>query len=31
LLDIAFTIERNSHSDFGGHLQLSLRDWSCSP
>ena len=30
LLEIAFTIERNSHSDFGGHLQLTLRDWSCS-
>jgi len=27
LLDVAFTIERNSHSDFGGHLQLNLRDW----
>jgi single-stranded-DNA-specific exonuclease len=27
LLDVAFTIERNSHRDFGGHLQLNLRDW----
>ncbi len=30
LLDLAFTLERNSHSDFGGHLQLNLRDWSRS-
>jgi single-stranded-DNA-specific exonuclease len=30
LLDVAFTIERNNHSDFGGHLQLNLRDWSRS-
>jgi single-stranded-DNA-specific exonuclease len=27
LLDIAFTVERNNHSDFGAHLQLNLRDW----
>ena len=27
LLDVAFTIERNNHRDFGGHLQLNLRDW----
>ena len=27
LLDIAFTIERNNHSDFGGQLQLILRDF----
>ena len=27
LLDIAFNIERNNHSDFGGHLQLNLRDF----
>ncbi|MGA2963148.1 MAG: single-stranded-DNA-specific exonuclease RecJ [Candidatus Korobacteraceae bacterium] len=29
-LDVAFTIERNNHQDFGGHLQLNLRDWLCS-
>jgi single-stranded-DNA-specific exonuclease len=30
LLDVAFTIERNNHQDFGGHLQLNLRDWLCN-
>jgi single-stranded-DNA-specific exonuclease len=28
LLDLAFTIERNDHQDFGGELQLCIRDYA---
>lgn len=30
LLDIAFKVERNTHKDFGGHLQLVLCDFARS-